>query len=391
MIGDARRRQFEALAIIDHTYDDAPTGHLTIGLDGVVLRANRAFLAWTGHPGEEVDGVRSLASFLNVGGRIFLETHFWPALRLRGVIDEIAFEVLCRDGTRFPALFSAAMRRDEAGAGLFYRVSIFKSTERRRYEQELLLARQEAERTAQDLARTIGELSRANAALDHSNGELSQFVHAVSHDLQAPLRTVKIFAELLEVRHGGGLGQAAQALLQRMTANLDRMQGLVRDLLDLSQAGRSCHREPVDVGELVLIATQLFEADVLAAEADITCEPLPPVRVERRRIAQLIRNLIANALKYRDPGRPARIHVRAVAEPPMWRFEIRDNGLGFAMSDAERIFEPFKRLHGAEIQGTGLGLALCRNVVAAHGGRIWAESTPGEGSTFCFTLPVDLG
>ncbi len=386
-MADARRAQFDALAALEDPYDDAPIGSCATDPDGVVTRINRTLLEWTGYAADEVVGRRRFADFLAIGGKMFYETHFAPTLHLHGHIYEVAFDLVGKDGGAIATLVNAVQRRDDLGQDLFNRITVFKATERRRYEQELLLARRESERAVNDLARTIAELSRANQALARVNDELSQFTHAASHDLQAPLRGVAMYADLLARRHGERLDDTGRQYLERLRSGAARMQDLVRDLLDLSQAGGAIRREPTALAEVLDDVLQLLDADVRQCQALIERDALPVVPADRRQLSQLLRNLLANALKYRHPERVPRIRLSARDDGQSWEFAVHDNGVGFPMKHAERIFEPFKRLHGSDIPGTGIGLALCRKVVAAHGGKIWAESTPGEGSVFRFTLP----
>ena len=379
-------QQYDAFVALDHQYTDAPVGYFTTAPDGLVLRANQTFLDWTGYAVDDVIDKLRFSDFLTAGGRIFMETQFAPSLLLHGRIDEVAFEIVCHDGRRFSALVNAVQRRDAAGFDLFNRIVVFKATERRRYEQELLLARREAEQAAKDLARTIAKYSLANEALERSNKELSLFAHAASHDLQAPLRSMSMFAELLQRRHGQELNPSAKAYLQHIDDGTRIMHRLISDLLALSQTGGVTIRQAANLNDVVIEVLALFAADVALTVAAITYDSLPTLVVDRRQFVQLFQNLIGNALKYRHADRPPRIHVSAVLSDGAWRFSVRDNGCGFSMVDAERIFAPFQRLHGVDVPGTGIGLALCRKVVESHGGKIWAESSKNEGSTFVFTL-----
>lgn len=382
--------QLEAYAALEDPYEDAPIGYCTTDHAGLITRINRTLLEWTGYGADEVIGRRRFADFLAIGGKMFLETHLAPALHLHGHVYEVALDLVRKDGAAIATLVNAVQRRDDLGHDLFNRITVFKATERRRYEQELLLARRESEQAAKDLARTIAELSRANEALARVNEELSQFTHAASHDLQAPLRGVSMYAELLAARYRGALDDTGRHYLAQLESGATRMRELVRDLLDLSQAGGAAmRRAPTPLDEVLAEVLQLLDADIRQAEALVASDPLPVVTADRRQLAQLLRNLLANALKYRHPERSPRIRISVRSVDDHWEFAVSDNGVGFAMEHAERIFEAFKRLHGSDIPGTGIGLALCRKVVAAHGGRIWAESTPGEGSIFRFMLPRD--
>jgi light-regulated signal transduction histidine kinase (bacteriophytochrome) len=140
--------------------------------------------------------------------------------------------------------------------------------------------------------------------------------------------------------------------------------------------------------DLEAALTHLDDA-IKESGASVTHDPMPTLAVDRGQMVRLFQNLIGNAVKYRKPNQPVRVHISAVQTGTEWVISVRDNGMGFDSKDAAAIFAPFKRLHSAsEIPGTGVGLAICRRIVQAQGGRIWAEAEPGEGATFSFTLPV---
>ncbi len=386
-----RRERYDNFVTLDDPYDDAPIGYVTTDSDGIIQRANHTFLEWTGFSAEDVIGERRFADFLTTGGRIFLETHFAPSLYLHGRIDEVAFEIVCEDGTCFSALVNAIQRHDADDVTLFNQITVFKATERRLYEQELLIARHEAEHTAKDLVSTIAKLSLANDALDRANKELSLFAQAASHDLQAPLRSIKMVADLLQRHYGQCLDPLGRTYLQHIDEGTEFMQRLITDLLTLAQAGdANPAHETVDLNEVVREILLQLAADIDGSAAVITCDPLPTLMVDQRQIRQLFKNLITNALIYRHAKRPPRISVSAIPSDRWWRFSVRDNGCGFAMDEADCIFIPFKRLRGTEIPGTGIGLALCRKIVESHRGKIWADSLKGGGSIFFFTLPANL-
>ena len=382
---EERRLQLAALTQLDDAYDDAPVGYIATDPSGIIIKSNRAFLQLLGYHESELVGHLRLGDLLTMAGRIWAETHFHPALTMHGHIYEVAFDLVGKDRSTIATLINAVQRRDEDGRHLFNRITVFRATERRRYEQELLLARREAEEATADLTRTTGELARVNAALTQANRELSQFTHVASHDLQAPLRVVSSYAELLTLRLGDSIDAKCADYLRRMSDMTQRMQTLVSDLLDLSRVGAGV-RDDVDLGAVVTDVLRLVAADVTSAAAEIEVGTMPTVRADRRQMTQLLQNLIGNALKYRDRSRATRIGVQAEAGEGLWLITVRDNGMGFDMRYVERIFVPFERLHGDDIPGTGIGLAMCKKVVEAHGGRLWAESTLGIGSCFFFTI-----
>ena len=223
----------------------------------------------------------------------------------------------------------------------------------------------------------------------HKFADIEQFVFAAGHDLQEPLRTVRAHTQML-ARREGGTDPVTQALLGYIESGVERMHALVCDLLAYT---RLTGEEPAAF-ELVALNTQLDQAlgslqlAIEEAGAEITRDPLPEVMASGMQVAQLFQNLISNAVKYRRDDVPLRVHIGAIADGPNWRITVRDNGMGFDPAYSHHIFEAFKRLHGSGTPGTGLGLAICRRIVEAHGGRIWAESRPGQGSEFHFTLPA---
>lgn len=240
------------------------------------------------------------------------------------------------------------------------------------------------ERFERELAETVRQLGR-------SNEELESFTYTASHDLQEPLRTVASFARLLARQYRAKLDARADEYIQHVEDGVQRMQALVRDLLQYSRSGRPLELEPVDLQALLRDVMHDLEAAVAASHGQVDSDALPEVVGDRSRLRQVFLNLIANALKYRRGDAP-RIRIRSERIQQGWRLSVVDNGIGFDPRHAEKIFEPFKRLHTPkEYPGTGLGLAMCKRIIERHGGSIGAESVPGEGSSFTFTVPDRRG
>lgn len=232
-------------------------------------------------------------------------------------------------------------------------------------------------------------LRSANDALIRSNFELRRFTHVAAHDLQTPLRGIGSFAELLKEHYADRLDRKGAEWLGRILNAALHMQALVRDLLIYSRI-ETQHppRTNVRMGEVFDQVVLLLESEIQDAGAVVTRTKLPLIVGDATQLVQLLSNLLQNAIKYRSAAAP-RIHVAAERRGTEWVFSVADNGIGIEPRHAERIFEMFERLHTAqEYQGTGIGLAICRRVVQRHGGDIWIESQPGQGSTFFFTLPV---
>jgi PAS domain S-box-containing protein len=240
----------------------------------------------------------------------------------------------------------------------------------------------ERQRAASALAEKAQELARSNV-------ELEQFAYVASHDLQEPLRMVSSYTQLLARRYKGKLGSDAEEFITYAVDGATRMQRLIQDLLAYSRVGTK-GREFVPADCEVLLDRVLGDLKVAIEEsgAMVTHDPLPIVRADETQIAQLMQNLIGNAIKFRNQEPPL-VHVSSKRNGKAWIFSIRDNGIGIDPQYAERIFVIFQRLHKREeYPGTGIGLAVCKKIVERHGGRIWVESNSEKGATFYFTLPA---
>lgn len=232
---------------------------------------------------------------------------------------------------------------------------------------------------------------QAEQSLLRSNTELQRFAYVVSHDLQAPLRSIGSFTELIRRRYRAQLDTEADELMQFVLDGVHRMNCLIRDLLAYSRAGESeaASRKPVSVKDALQEALWNLQAASAECGATVTQDELPTILYNPRQLTQVFQNLIGNALKYRREVEPPRVYISVHRRVTDWVFSVRDNGIGFDAEQGEGIFQVFKRLHGQDIEGTGIGLAICKRVVENHGGRIWAESEPGVGSRFHFTVPID--
>jgi light-regulated signal transduction histidine kinase (bacteriophytochrome) len=236
----------------------------------------------------------------------------------------------------------------------------------------------------------IDEQKRVEEELRHANEDLEQFAYSASHDLQEPLRSIKIYGQLLASRHSVKLDGEAQEFLGFVTAGASRMELLVRDLLAYTQVTKlEAPEEPTDANEALVATLADLGAALASSSAEITSDPLPSVCVHATHLKQLFQNLIGNAIKYRSNERKALVHVSAQKQNESWIFAVRDNGIGIEPEYKEQIFGLFARLHtGEEYSGTGIGLAICQRIVERYHGRIWVESEPGQGSTFRFSIPV---
>lgn len=247
--------------------------------------------------------------------------------------------------------------------------------------------------TVQDITaqkRASANDDRRRRELEGINRQLEQFAYVASHDLLEPLRKVRHLAGVLGEEGAGRASPAAGEALDKLLATTGHMQRLVTDLLEFARLGRTPDTgRPVSLDEVLSDALDVLETRIRDSGALVEREPLPQVFGDQVLLTQVLQNLIANALRYRDPGRPCQVRIRSRSEGRKASIEIVDNGIGFPADQAERLFEPFVRLH-PEIDGggTGIGLAICRRIVEAHGGTIAATAVPGTGALFTITLPL---
>ncbi|HEY7211762.1 MAG TPA: ATP-binding protein [Bryobacteraceae bacterium] len=226
--------------------------------------------------------------------------------------------------------------------------------------------------------------------LTNANDELQQFAYLASHDLQEPLRTITSFSQLLALRYQGRLDAEADEFIGYIITASRRMTDLINGLLTLVRLRKSGQpTERVSFEKLLEQAEISLQAAIRESQAEIEHGPLPSLVVDPIQLSQVLQNLISNAIKYRREE-PPRIQIRAERDAGDWVFSIRDNGQGFNPQFADKIFGLFQRLHDRDVEGTGMGLSIARKIIERHGGRIWAISEPGVGSTFFFSLPASL-
>ncbi len=331
--------------------------------DGSIVDANPAATGFYGYPQERLRE---------------MSIHDLNALPPTAVRIDMA---QARDGTRgrfeFPhRLASGEIRQVEVYSGpvpvggrtLLYSI-IHDVTERKEAEERL--------------RETAGELQR-------SNEDLEQFAYIASHDLQEPLRMVTGYMDLLKEMYGERLDEEGQMFVHFATDGAQRMQQLIQGLLEYSRVtSRARPPEPVPLEEAFDIALANLRAVIRDSGACVTHDALPVVLGDPTQMVQLLQNLLANAVKFRRDGVAPRVHVRADRDGPWWRLSVSDNGIGIDGRHAERIFLIFQRLHAREqYEGRGIGLAVCKKIAERHGGRIWFDSTVGEGTTFHVTLPL---
>ncbi len=242
----------------------------------------------------------------------------------------------------------------------------------------------------QQRKRAQEELSRKAQELQALNADLEQFAYAASHDLQEPLRTISIFSSLLSKRYRSRFDSQADEYLDYIESAARHMSALLEDLLSYTRIpGGQRSSELVDLNAVFDQVVFLFRSQIEQNNASVTAGPLPAVPGNGKQLFLVLQNLISNSLKYRGSAAPCITVTNASGNNPgKCIICVRDNGLGFDQSYAHHVFGLFKRLRKGDTPGTGLGLAICKRIVEHHGGDIWAQSEPGKGSHFFFSLPV---
>ncbi|WP_420037119.1 sensor histidine kinase [Streptomyces sp. cg28] len=236
-------------------------------------------------------------------------------------------------------------------------------------------------------ARTL--LDQQADDLKRSNAELEQFAYVASHDLQEPLRKISSFTQLLQRRYGDKLDERADQYIAFAVDGANRMQVLINDLLMFSRVGRVHDERSVSLEDSLNAAVDALSVAVEESGARIEHDELPTVRGDAGQLGLLWQNLLSNAIKFRAPDRPPHIHVSVREEDDMWRFTVRDNGIGIAPEFREKVFVIFQRLHTREAYpGTGIGLAMCKKTVEFHGGTISVDPVDGDGTSISFTFPL---
>jgi len=228
----------------------------------------------------------------------------------------------------------------------------------------------------------VGELERSNASLQ-------EFAYVVSHDLQEPLRMVSSYVRLLARRYEGQLDEAADDFIRFAVQGADRMKDMIEALLIYSRVKSRAHpMVATDLKDVVEASLSNLKLAIEDSDARVTCDEMPTVTCDAPQMIRVFQNLVSNAIKFRGDS-PANIHIGVHRDEAVWELSVRDNGIGIAEDAQEKVFGVFHRLHSRqEYEGTGIGLAICKRVVAHHSGRIWIESEPGAGTTVFFTLPA---
>jgi sigma-B regulation protein RsbU (phosphoserine phosphatase) len=396
-------------------YENAPCGFLSVRNDGSIFKVNGTFSKWIGFTPEQLVGKR-FHEFLNIAGRIFYETHFAPLLRMQGFFNEVALDFVTSEGERMPTLVNATERRGPNGEQLFSRITVFKATDRRRYERELVDARaaaDEARAQLQSLNENLeARIRKAVAEILHNESEAKraqlleaetqeslrkerevaqlreQFIAVLGHDLRNPLAALLGGMTMLLRQPQNERSTTVLAMMQKSTA---RMATLIDNVMDFARSrlggGIALDRssdESVEITLKQVVDEFRFIAPERAFETNFAITE--PVSFDKARIAQLVSNLLGNALTHGAAETP--ISVRATTEAGMLEISVANAGEPISEKAMERLFQPFFR---GEVrhsqQGLGLGLHIASEIAMAHDGVLTVKSSTQE-TRFVFRMPL---
>ncbi len=423
--------------------DQAPCGFVSFADDGTITAANATLAEMLGYARGELEG-RRIESLMGVGSRIFYQTHFFPLVRLHGRAEEIFLLLRARDGSDVGVLANAARR--ERGGAWAVDCAFMQVRERRKFEDEILRARRDAEQARDQAERHAEELRQANellesqalelelqhqqlqeqafeletqaeemraindellerteelehqrAAAEEANRAKSSFLAVMSHELRTPLNAISGYVQLLEMGIHGPVTEAQLGALDRVGRSQKHLLRLINDVLNLAriESGRMEYvLENVEIGELLASVTPMVEPQLAAKELEFAVDvgEGATVRADREKVQQILLNLLSNAIKFTPPGGGVSVDAATrPGRPEEVYLRVADTGIGIPPEKQASVFEPFvqvdmSRTRNAE--GTGLGLAISRDLARGMGGDLRVRSEPGRGSTFTLTLPT---
>ena len=359
---------------LEDLYETAPCGYLSASPEGRIVKINRTLAAWLQRSPDDLLG-KSLHDILSVGGRIAVETHLAPLLRMQGYVNEIALDLLAGDGEKIPTIANAAEKRDEDGRHLFTRLTLFKAVDRRNYERSLVHARTEAE---------IEARAQRDAAVVRE-----QFIAVLGHDLRNPMAAIAAGIRLLRKREQ--IGPEGLQVLSEMEKSVGRASGLINNVLDLARGslgGGLVVERNSDAPLTPVLEQVIAEIRVTAPENSIETriDIDEPVYCDCGRLAQLASNLLSNAVTHGAPDQPIRFEAASVGG--LFALSVANAGDPIPEDARAHLFQPFFRGEARPSRnGLGLGLFIACQIAKAHDGTLEVSSTEEE-TRFTFKMPT---
>ncbi len=355
----------------DSFFEKSPCGFVTAEGRARIIKCNSRFANWLGYEPVDLEGTK-FTDLLTISGKIFYETHLAPLLRMKGSYEEAALELVSKSGDRVQFLVNASEERDEAGTPLFVRLALFKATDRRTLEQNLQMAKQEAERGL--------ERERENAVIRE------QFIAVLGHDLRNPLGAIVSGAQLL-IRTN--LDQRQLTVVQMMQSSASRMGELIENVMDFARSrlggGMGVDLQTCDVSPALLHTVEELRIAFPARDIRTEISPSLVIKCDANRLSQLLSNLIANAVTHGSEEQP--IVVRAGVADGSFMLAVSNGGRQIPPELLAVLFQPFTREKARPSQnGLGLGLYIASQIAAAHGGTLDVTSSQDE-TRFTFRMP----
>jgi PAS domain S-box-containing protein len=361
---ESEKKLTMAMAEVKDLYDNAPCGYHSLDANGTFVEINNTLAQWLGYRKEEILEKKKFADILSEKSLLtFVKT--FDQFKNEGAIYNLGFDLVRRDGTEFPVILSAVAINDKQGNYLKSRSTTFDNSEQKKAERKIL----------------------------NLNKELEAFTYSVSHDLRAPLRSIDGYSRILQEDYFDKLDEEGKRVIKVIINNAQRMGKLIDDLLDFARLGRKdISRSPLNMTSLVKNIVQELVEQQPDRKITVTVNELDSSYGDVDMIRQAWENLLSNAFKYTSKKENALVEVSSQATGNEVVYQVKDNGVGFDMQYAPKLYGVFQRLHKIQdFPGTGVGLAIVKRIIDRHQGKVWAESRVNEGATFYFTIPNNDG
>ena len=382
-------------------YNTFPSGFFSSLPNGTIIDSNKNFLELTNYSREEVIGKKKFTDFLSLGGKIYFENVFAPALKLGGTIEEVNFNFTKKGGTRFPVLVNSVEIKDISGTHLYTHSVVFNIAQRKKYEQELLKSKKNANELSNKLTAVNKELrsrtaliskqklqlEKFNQHLENKNRQLSSFAHIVSHNLRAPVSNLIVLKDFY--KESTELNDKAM-LFSKVEIVIDRLNLTLNELIDSLkiQGNKDIIFDTVTFDTLFAKILAIFDIQILDSKAVVTanfCEA-PTIEYPKLYLESILLNLLSNAIRYRAPNRITQIHFRTEIKNNEIILIVTDNGLGIDLKKyGHKLFGLNNTFH-RHPDSKGVGLFMTKTQIEAVGGSINVESEVDKGSTFKIIL-----